>query len=87
MERPSFAEVKLSELVQPPKLLEDPEIAQHFASEGSIEWELRTHKREYISAGALFEVARRLLVHPARFKATALEIAARKLAVRAGIEV
>ncbi len=62
------------------------ELANVFPSQGSLDWELRTHRREYVAGGAIFEVAGRLMAHPATFAKVALSIAARKLATRADLE-
>jgi len=61
------------------------ELAHIFPTPGSLDWELRAHRREYIQAGAVFEVAGRLMAHPVIFGRVALEIGARKMAVRNGL--
>jgi hypothetical protein len=55
-----------------------------FPSEGSLQWEIRQYREEYVVGGALFEIAGRLLAHPTNFRRIALEIGARKLAARHG---
>lgn len=71
----------LSELVPIRQL--QRELANVFPTQGSLDWELRVNRREYVQAGAIYEVAGRLLAHPARFANTALAIGARKIAARA----
>lgn len=51
-----------------------------FRSRGSIDWELRTNRAEYVRGRALFEISGRLMAHPATFKRIALELAARRAA-------
>jgi len=58
------------------------ELAHIFPSRGSLDWEIRRNRREYVSAGAIFEIAGRLMAHPATFERTALAIGARKVAER-----
>jgi hypothetical protein len=58
------------------------ELAHIFPSQGSLDWEVRVNRREYVAAGAIFEVAGRLLAHPPTFARTALGIGARKVAAR-----
>ena len=58
------------------------QLAHIFPSRGSIDWELRMNKAEYVAAGAIVEIAGRLLAHPATFKRTALAIGARKIGAR-----
>ena len=58
------------------------ELAHLFPSRGSIDWELRSHRQAYVAAGAIFEIAGRLMAHPDTFKRTALAIGARKIAER-----
>jgi hypothetical protein len=58
------------------------ELANIFPTRGSLEWELRQHRRAYIDGGAIFEIAGRLVAHPATFQRIAIEIGARKLASR-----
>ena len=53
------------------------ELTNVFPSRGSIDWAIRVHRSEFVAARALFEIGGRLMAHPARFKACALEIAAR----------
>jgi hypothetical protein len=72
----------LGELVRLKELRADPDIARIFPGEQSLVWEIRQHRAEYVIAGALFEVAGRLLAHPATFKRIALAIGARRLADR-----
>lgn len=86
MEKPSSREngPALGELVPVRDLRQDAEIAQIFPGPGSLDWELRQHRRDYVAAGALFEIAGRLMAHPPTFKKTALAIGARKLAERTG---
>jgi hypothetical protein len=71
---------QLSELV-PMRALQS-ELAHIFPSQGSLDWEVRQHRSEYISGGAIFEVAGRLLAHPPTFKRIALAIGQRRLATR-----
>ena len=61
------------------------ELAHVFPRQGSIDWELRMHRREYVEAGALFEIGGRLMAHPPTFEKVALAIGRRKVAERAGI--
>jgi len=61
-------------------------IADLFPSRGSLDWEIRQHRSEYIAGGALFEIAGRLLAHPTTFRRIALSIGAKRLAVRHGYE-
>jgi hypothetical protein len=56
------------------------ELAHVFPSRGSLDWEVRAHRHEYVAAGAIFEVAGRLMAHPPTFARVALEIGARKVA-------
>lgn len=72
----------LGELVPLSKLRGDIEIARIFPGEGSLAWEVRQHRTEYVAGGALFELAGRLLAHPPTFKKIALTIGARRLADR-----
>lgn len=72
--------VKLSELVPIGEL--QRELSNIFASRGSLDWELRVHREQYIAAGAVFEIAGRLLAHPATFRRVALEIGADRLVRR-----
>ena len=74
----------LSELV-PVKNLQRS-LPNVFPTRGALDWELRVHRAEYVRAGALFEVAGRLVAHPATFERVALEIARRKAAARLGPE-
>lgn len=62
------------------------ELAHIFPSEGSLTWEVRTNRRAYVEAGALVEIAGRLMAHPATFKRVALALGMRKVATRAGIK-
>jgi hypothetical protein len=73
------------QLVRPRELVE--ELKDLFPSEGSLEWEIKQHRRDYIAGGALFEIAGRLLAHPQKFRCVALQIGARKLAARHGVVV
>ena len=52
------------------------ELSHIFPSIGSITWELRTNRDQYLSGGALFEISGRLMVDPKKFKRIALKIAA-----------
>jgi len=58
------------------------ELAHIFPSRGSLDWEVRANRKAYIAAGAIFEIAGRLMAHPATFERTALAIGARKVAER-----
>jgi hypothetical protein len=71
---------QLSELVPMRDL--QLELANIFPSQGSLDWEVRQHRREYIDGGAIFELAGRLLAHPPTFKRIALAIGQRRLAAR-----
>ena len=86
MEREEKAWPSLGELVPVRTLLEDPEVLRVFPGPGALEWELRQHRREYVAAGAIFEIGRRLLAHPATFKRTALLIGMQRLAERIGAD-
>ena len=57
-------------------------LAKQFPSAGSMEWQVRTHRAEYVRAGAIFEIAGRLMAHPPTFQRVALEIGARLVAAR-----
>lgn len=48
-----------------------------FPSISSLEWHLRQNRSAYMEAGAIFEIAGRLLAHPTTFKRVALEIGTR----------
>jgi hypothetical protein len=70
----------LNELVPMPKL--QKQLVHIFPSMGSLEWHFRQHRKEYIAAGAIVEIAGRLLAHPPTFKYVALDIGKRTLAER-----
>jgi hypothetical protein len=70
----------LREVVCVRELREDPEIALLFPGDGSLNWELRERRGEYVKAGALFLIAGRLFAHRPTFKRVVLEIGARRLA-------
>ena len=53
-----------------------------FPSIHSLNWELRQHRSRYVEAGALFEIGGRLVAHPAKFEATAMQIGAERAAER-----
>jgi hypothetical protein len=53
--------------------------ASIFPTEHSIRWYVRTHRRELLEAGALTEIAGRLLIAPQAFATTAAAIGRRKL--------
>jgi len=55
------------------------QLANIFPSAGSLEWEVRRNRSEYVRAGAIFEIAGRLMAHPPTFQRVALEIGARKV--------
>lgn len=57
-------------------------LARIFPTQGSMDWEVRNHRREYIAGGALFEIGGRLLAHPPTFERIALELGSKKLAAR-----
>ena len=59
-----------------------PLVRDLFPTEGSVQWEIRQRKQQYIAGGALFEIAGRLLVWPEVFRRVALEEGARRLAAR-----
>jgi hypothetical protein len=84
MESASRESPKVEELVRMAALQDI--VSDLFPSAGSLEWELRKHRMDYIRGGALYEIAGRLLAHPARFRAIALELGARRLAVRHGLD-
>ena len=56
------------------------QLAQVFPSIGSLQWELRTNRTQYVRGGALFEISGSLMAHPETFKSIALELAARRAA-------
>lgn len=58
------------------------ELKHVFPSAGSLEWELRANRRAYVRAGALFEIAGRLMAHPTTFAKTALSIGKAKIGSR-----
>lgn len=70
------ASVRVEELVSIREL--QNQLANLFPSRGSLEWELRQNRRDYVDQGALFIIAGRLLTHPETFKCVALSIGARK---------
>jgi hypothetical protein len=72
------------ELVRIPAL--QASVGDLFPSVPSLDWEIRQHRHEYVTGGALFEIAGRLLAHPTIFRRIALEIGAKRLAARHGIE-
>lgn len=75
---------RLDELVPVREL--QPMLARLFPTQGSLDWELRMHRREYIIGGALYEIAGRLLAHAPTFERIALAIGARKLTERHGLQ-
>lgn len=76
----ALAQIELGELRSIEDLQKD--LAHIFPSRGSLDWELRTNRREYLKARALFEISGRLMAHPGTFKRVALEIASRRVSVR-----
>lgn len=62
-------------------------LATVFPTQGSMDWALRIHKKEYIAGGALFEIGGRLLAHLPTFERLTIEIGAKKLAARHGVEL
>ena len=40
------------------------ELAHLFPSAAGLEWEIRTHKAQYVAAGALLKIGRRWMAHP-----------------------
>jgi hypothetical protein len=53
-----------------------------FPSDTSLSWHLRQHRAEYITAGAIIVIGRRVFAHPEKFKRTMPEVAARAAAKR-----
>ena len=51
--------------------------ANAFPSETSVEWFIRQNRAELIKAGAIVKLAKRWMVSPATFDATAMEIGKR----------
>jgi hypothetical protein len=72
--------VKLEEFVPMDQL--QLKLSNIYQSRGSLEWAWRKHREQFISGGAVFEIAGRLLAHPATFARVALEIGADRLARR-----
>lgn len=58
------------------------ELKHIFPTAGSLDWELRRNRTEYIKAGALFEIAGRLMAHPAVFQSVALALGAKRVEKR-----
>lgn len=73
-------QVVLSELITMRELQQ--RLAKIFPSAGSLEWQVRIHRAEYVRAGALFEIAGRLMAHPPTFERVAVEIGARTISAR-----
>lgn len=80
MEERSGSEPRLDELVTLQELQQ--RLERHFPSLGSLQWYVRTHRQSLIEERAMFEVARRVLVHPVRFDAAVLKIGAQRYASR-----
>lgn len=76
IDKPAPQTVSIDELVAIAEL--QAQLVNIFPSMGSLEWELRQHRQDYVAGGALFVIGRRLLAHPATFKRIALAIGARK---------
>lgn len=62
-----------------------PLLRHLFPTEGSLQWELRIHRRTYIEGGAIYLIAGRLLVDIARFEAIALRRGLTEAAKSAGV--
>ena len=54
-----------------------------FPSDTSLRWHLRQHRDDYITAGALLEIAGRFVVDPVKFERVLREVGARVAAGRA----
>ncbi len=63
-----------------------PDLQNIFPSLGALEWDLRTHRRELIAAGALIEIGRRFLLHRGRYEQVLMERGRRQAAERAGLK-
>lgn len=72
--------LQINELVTPREL--QKMVPAIFPSPGSLDWELRTNRAEYISGGAMMEIGGRLLLHPKRFCDISMRIGAARLAKR-----
>lgn len=48
-----------------------------FEKPGALVWAYKRHRKEYFEAGAVYEIAGRLLAHPPTFEAVTLEIGSR----------
>jgi hypothetical protein len=87
MENESYTGPRINELVPVGELLQThPRLQRYLPTKGSVEWAVRVHRHDYIAGRALFEIAGRLLVHPARFEHVTLEIGTRTLAARHGVK-
>jgi hypothetical protein len=53
-----------------------------FPSDTSLRWHLRRYREEYVAAGALLEIAGRLVVDPRKFESVLREVGARAAAER-----
>jgi hypothetical protein len=69
----------LSEYVAKGELDERPEIKAKFPTAWSTTWAIRKHRKELVEAGALIEVAGRLLIHPGRFQEVIIAAGRRSL--------
>lgn len=84
MESASREAPKVDELVRMDAL--QAIVSDLFPSKGSLEWELRQHRSDYIRGAAVYEIGGRLLAHPSRFRAIALELGSKRLAARHGLD-